>query len=297
MKVSVVIPAFNAEATLSDCLRAVKAQAFPSDEYEVIVVDDGSTDDTARIASAFGCRVISQENRGAPSARNRGLAAAAATWVAFTDADCIPSRSWLRWLVPASEDDAVDAVAGRTLGYESRSPAARYVDLSGGLDAQRHLDHPVFPFAPSGNVLYRRSTLERVGGFEARYSTYDACDLHLRLRQAGADRVRFEPRALVLHRHRVGWSGYYRQQRGYGYGLGQFTWRHRDKVSWSFRREAAQWSKIALYGAQVLWPGRADAVLCRRGRFVKALAQRIGFDQAYYSARERSRWENGACGG
>src|SRR3546814_5363267 len=103
--------------------------------------------------------------------------------------------------------------AGRTLGFRSATPAARYVDLAGGLDAERHLTHPTWPFAPSGNLLYRTSALRAIGGFDERFSAYDACDLYTRL-HPGAGAFVFVPNALVLHAHRATWAEFFRQQIG-----------------------------------------------------------------------------------
>ena len=294
MRVSVVVPAHDAEATLGQCLRALASQSLPADQYELIVVDDGSTDGTVDVARGFDITLVQQSRRGAPAARNAGLQAARAEWVAFTDADCLPTRSWLRALHDAvskdGDDDPPYGVAGKTAGYPSDAPASRFVDLSGGLDAERHLAHPRFPFAVSGNLMYRRSALQEVGGFDERYATYEACDLHVRLRRAHGDSFRYEPRAVVLHHHRPTWRTYWSQQRGYGRGLAQFTWHYRDEVPWSPVRELRAWARVAGRGLQAALPASGDAALVRRGLFVKDLAQRLGFVRTYWSRAERARW-------
>lgn len=293
MRVSVVIPAYNAEATLGECLRALAHQSLPAGDYEVILVDDGSRDATAEIARSAGVQLIAQRNRGAPAARNRGIEIAKCPWIAFTDADCIPSRGWLAALLAAVERDSAESpvgAAGRTLGHDSHSRAARFVDLSGGLDAEHHLSHPRFPFAPSCNLLYRKDLMERAGGFDERFHTYDACDLHTRLVRLADGPMRLAPRAVVLHRHRQDWRGYFRQQRGYGYGFGQFAWRHRDAIEWPIGRELSEWGRLARQGVLAALPGHDDERLLHRGRFAKALAQRLGFVAAYYARRERRRW-------
>lgn len=293
MKASVVIPVYNSEDTLAACLHGLRAQDFPQGQYEVIVVNDGSSDNSAAVAAGFDVRLLEQDNQGAPAARNLGLSNAQGDWVAFTDADCIPSRSWLSSLVKA-----VDAIgggtalgaAGRTVGYSSTHEAARFVDLMGGLDAERHLSHPTFPFAPSANVMYRRSILEEIGGFDPRYCAYDACDLHARALRAQNGPFPYVGHALVLHRHRPSWKAYWKQQHNYGRGLAQFMWKHRTEVDWPLSRELAAWGQVAASGMQACWPGSDDSAIRRRGIFVKALAQRLGFDSTYWSSMERSRW-------
>ncbi len=291
VRVSVVVPFFNAKATLSSCLAALSAQSLARDDYERIAVDDGSTDGGDGIVEAGGARLIRQSNGGAAAARNAGIAAARGTWVAFTDADCLPSRGWLHALLEAVSTDKISlGAAGMTLGYQSQTPAARYVDLTGGLDAERHLAHERFPFAPSANVMYRRDALEKVGRFDSRFHAYEACDLHTRLRESLGGSFVFAPRALVLHRHRDSWKRYWNQQRGYGRGLGQFYLRYRDRIDWTTSRELAAWIGLLQLGLAACRPGDGDDALARRGTFVKTLAQRVGFVGSYWSRAERARW-------
>src|SRR5262245_7855555 len=103
LDVSVVIPVYNGASTLAACLTALESQSLPRPRFEIIVVDDGSTDETASIAAAFPVRLVRRTNGGAPAARNSGLREATGAWVAFTDADCIPSRGWLAHLMGAVE--------------------------------------------------------------------------------------------------------------------------------------------------------------------------------------------------
>jgi len=296
LRLSVVIPVYNGALTVADCLRGVLSQTLPAEEYAVIVVDDGSTDSTASVVKDFRVQLVTQPHRGAAAARNRGLSEARGEWVAFTDADCIPSRGWLRALLQAvDEQDAIPPVlgaAGRVIGYQSTASAARFVDLAGGLDAERHLAHPTFPFAPSGNVMYRREAMRTAGGFDARYAAYEACELHTRLLRlhGGAFHFPFAPAAVVLHRHRASWPEYWRQQVGYGRGYAQFLLHHRDQLPWSPWRELRAWGHVALQGFAACWPARGDRSLIRRGTFIKGVAQRTGFVTTYWTRRERARW-------
>ena len=289
MRVSVVVPAFNAAATLGECLGALIGQSLARGDYEIIVVDDGSSDATREIAAASGVVVIGQPNQGPASARNRGIAAASAPWVAFTDADCVPSRRWLAELLAAVEGDPEQPIgaAGRTIGHGSNSAAAHFADLSGALDAEPHLAHPRFPFAPSCNLLYRRDLLQRVGGFDVRFSSYEACDLHTRLVRLDAGPMRRSPRAVVLHRHRSDWSAYFRQQRSYGRGYAQFVGKYRSEIGWSLLRELHEWARVLRLLVPAISPGDGDLAVMRRGALLKALGQRLGFVSAFYFRKAR----------
>jgi GT2 family glycosyltransferase len=159
-----------------------------------------------------------------------------------------------------------------------------------GLDAATYLRHPVFPFAPSDNLMYRRAYLIGVGGFDPRYATYDACDLHTRLLARYTGPFEYEPQALVLHRHRASWKAYWRQQYSYGIGYAQFLIAHRDRAQWRFRHQAAALASVARNAALALLPASGDAKVLRRGSFVRAAAQHAGFLRTYYNPMERRRW-------
>ncbi len=292
LRVSVVVPVHNGGPDLSACLVALTRQSLAPGDYEIIVVDDGSSDGSAALAEGLGVRVIRQRQMGAPAARNAGLRAAGGDWVAFTDADCVPSRRWLEHLLTAvTGRPEIVGAAGTTTGLGSDSPAARFVDLTGGLDPARYLAHAKWPFAPTANLMYRRDVALAAGGFDERYAAYDACDLHTRLRPAPGCFV-LAPRALVLHRHRPSWGRYFRQQRNYGRGLAQFCLCHRGEVGWTVLTELRAWGRLALSFAAACRGGRDDDALVRRGSFLKDLAQRLGFVPTFWSPAERRRWRD-----
>jgi GT2 family glycosyltransferase len=138
--------------------------------------------------------------------------------------------------------------------------------------------------------MYRRSALLAAGGFDDRYVSYEACELHQRLREDQRGEFYFVPRAVVLHRHRSSWRGYIRQQFNYGRGMGQFYWHQRSKIGWTLGRELSAWMDLMRAAAAALTPGSGDHSLVRRGMFLKQLAQRLGFDLVYWNRRERGRW-------
>lgn len=156
MRVSVVIPARDAEAMIGRTVAAVMSQELDG-SFEVLVVDDGSTDATARIAREAGARVVSNETALGPAdARNAGVAASSAPLIAFTDADCVPAAGWLRAGVAALEE--ADLVQGR-------------VEPEPGV-AVGPFDHVITVRDETGlyetaNLFVRREWFDRVGGFRA----------------------------------------------------------------------------------------------------------------------------------
>jgi glycosyltransferase involved in cell wall biosynthesis len=286
-KISVVIPAFNAEITIADAVRAVMTQPLLPGTFECIVVDDGSTDRTAEFAKKAGAVVIRlSRNVGIAAARNAGIEQARGNWIAFTDADCVPSRRWLNLILAEAEkvDASIIAIAGKILGLNSQTPAARFVDLIGGLDAETYLQHATAPWATSSNVAYRRENLQAIGGFDAALKSYESADLQLRLQARFGGRISYLPAALVLHRHRATWRSFWKQQRGYGIGYAQFILKHSDRWSWSIQNEMDAWRRIATNAAQACL-ARGDKSLVHRGWCIKLLAQRVGFLSEYFSHR------------
>lgn len=290
-RLSVVIPAFNAESSIAEAVRAVLAQPVQAGAFECIVVDDGSRDRTSEAAQRAGARVVRlPENCGPSAARNAGIEQARGEWIAFTDADCVPSRRWLPALLEAAQRAGRPtlALAGRTVGLDSKSPAARFMDLTGALDAEVYMRHGAMPWAPSCNLAYRRADLLAVGGFAPGFRDYETPELHWRLTQRFGGEILRLPLAVVMHRHRPTWRGFFRQQMKYGRGYGHFFLRHADHWPWSFRRETAAWGRLFYLAVRAV-AGWGEPGLVRRGLFLKHAAQRLGFAQTFYSPRWRRR--------
>jgi len=98
--ISVIIPVYNAEKLIADCLIALLNQNIDFSKYEIIVVDDGSSDNTAKIVEIFkDVQLIIQKNRGPAAARNEGVRHAKGDIVVFTDSDCIPNKNWIEQMI------------------------------------------------------------------------------------------------------------------------------------------------------------------------------------------------------
>ncbi len=196
---AVVVATFDRAAYLDRLLDALAAQE-EAPPFEVVVVDDASTDRTpsvlaerAATTTAFTLVTIRQEqNRGPAAARNRGWRAARAPVVCFTDDDCIPSPGWLAALVSAIEGGA-DIAQGRTEPMVAQRPARGPFSMTLERTAEDG-------FYETANIAYRREWLERVGGFdeEFRYPYGGDTDLAWRARKAGASTT-FVDAALAEH--------------------------------------------------------------------------------------------------
>ena len=192
-RVSVVVPAHNRPELLEKLLESLAGQTLSSEDFEVIVVDDGSSPPIfAPPGTRLSVRVLRNEpGRGPAAARNRGWHAADGQLVAFTDDDCIPSSGWLEQLLQAWDATASRIVQGRTEPEEPDRvrPSSRTMEIGGTTG-----------FFETCNIAYPRAMLREIGGFDEGFKR--ACgedvDLGLRAVDAGAEVV-FAPGALVRH--------------------------------------------------------------------------------------------------
>jgi glycosyltransferase involved in cell wall biosynthesis len=226
-RVTVVVPVCNGASTLEACLTALEAQDYPRDRYDVLVVDNGSTDGTVRIAQRIGAQVrFETRTRSSYAARNRGLACARGEWVAFTDADCVPARDWLTKLMAETADPSVGGVAGRVVAHQPSTVLERFAERRRQVSQDASMACRFLPYAITANVAYRRSVLEALGGFDERLTSGGDADLAWRLQQSGRGTLRFNRDAVVAHKHRDRLGALIRQHRLYGYGTARLYARY-----------------------------------------------------------------------
>ncbi len=215
-KVSVVVCCFNGDRTLPACLDSLEALRYP--DYEMILVDDGSTDATARIAARHPkvrC-VRHAQNLGLSMARNSGLAAATGEIVAFLDADCRADEDWLHYLVGDLLANDFAGIGGPNLLPPEDSPVAAAVMVSPGGPAHVMLTDRLAEHIPGCNMAFFKRVLTELGGFDPVFRRAgDDVDLCWRLQQAGF-KIGFSPAAFVWHYRRSTVREYLKQQYGYG---------------------------------------------------------------------------------
>jgi glycosyltransferase involved in cell wall biosynthesis len=195
--VTVVIPALNEARVIGDCLRALNDQTYPRKRFEVVIVDNGSTDDTAKIAQQSGATVMHVAERSAYVARNAAIRATTGDYLAFTDADCVPAVRWIDELIAAESREQTGVVAGH-IDYRMSfdSLGNRMLIASRDRDVIR-ANVCIHRCAPTGNVLIRRQLFEKHGLFcEAAYGSDIA--MSKRLSGLGHPPV-FAPEAVVVH--------------------------------------------------------------------------------------------------
>jgi len=219
---SVIIPARNEAGTIARLVRAVLDQAPPDWHIEVLVVDDGSTDDTAPVARTAGARVLELGARpggGNPAVgRNRGAMAAHGEILIFLDADCLPAPRWLPRLLAGHEAGAT--VVGGALDLPvGLSPMARCDYYCGWYHVHSRRPAGDVPNHPPGNLSVRREAFVATTGFtEQQPVAYAHEELAWQaeiLRRGG--RVVFDPAAIVYHYNRPGFRNLLRRNYRWGF--------------------------------------------------------------------------------
>jgi GT2 family glycosyltransferase len=230
--------------------------------YEVIVVNDGSTDTTASIAHEYPFRVISTENRGLSSARNLGLEAATGEIVAYTDDDAHPDPQWLKYLAATFMNTSHAGVGGPNIAPRDDGLIAECVANAPGGPIHVLLNDSEAEHIPGCNMAFRKAALQEIGGFDPQYrAAGDDVDVCWRIQQKGWT-LGISPAAVVWHHRRNSVRDYWKQQQGYGKAESLLEGKWPEKynaaghLSWAGR----------LYGK-----GLSQAIVLRRGKIYQGI--------------------------
>jgi glycosyltransferase involved in cell wall biosynthesis len=280
LELSVIIPCHNEAATLPHQLDALARQSWDG-TWEVIVVDNASTDDTADTARAHvglsgRLRVVdARASKGVPYARRAGVEASSARSVAFCDGDDIVEEGWLAALGTALRDQPI--VTGETNVDVINPP---------GLARSRGTRKPGAPPLFAGVVFTRgnnhgmwRSVWDELDGFDENFRGLEDVEFGLRAHAAGY-RVHFEPAAIVHYRYRDEWRALWRQAKFYGGSVPRLA-RRAEELGLTPPRRLAGWRSWA-------WLVINTPLLVRRSirpRWVWTLGTRLGVLRGAIAAR------------
>ncbi len=278
-RISVVVCSYNGARTLRECLAGVRKLEYP--DFEVIVVDDGSTDATSAIARQFDVRLIRTKNMGLSHARNLGWQAAAGEIVAYIDDDAYPDPRWLTYLAAAFMGTSDAGVGGPNLAPPGDGPIADCVANTPGGPVHVLLSDREAEHIPGCNMAFRRAALEAIGGFDEQFRIAgDDVDVCWRLRHRGWT-LAFSPSAVVWHHRRNSAWRFWKQQLSYGRAeaLLERKWPHNyngtGQITWAGR----------LYGK-----GRPDALALGRGRIYHGVWGFAPFQSLYEPAPSMLGW-------
>lgn len=287
---SVIVPTYQRPAALERCLDALGAQTLGRDRFEVIVVDDGSTEPpraaVARAAASFDVRLIEQANAGPAAARNSGARAARGDYVVFTDDDCRPDPEWLRAIDQAVAQHPGCAIGGRVvnaLRHGLYSTASQL--LVEFLYDYFNVDRSSGRFFITSNLALPVREFERIGAFDVSFpfaaaEDRDLCD---RWREAGLAMV-YCDEAVVHHEHSLALRSFCRQHFNYGRGA---YYLHRARARRGEARLRVEPPNF--YARLVGYPfGRAEGTRAVALSALMALSQGV-YVGGYVAERVRSR--------
>ena len=214
--ISVIIPVYNEQTAIVRCLDSLQAIEYSDDKFEVIVVDNNSTDATARIIKRYPVTYLCETRRGSYAARNSGVKIAQGDILAFTDADCVVNPNWLQEIEQSFSHAGLDAVLGSCGGINGNLWAEfaehdyeKFVEIAS--DNSRYLRH-----LNTRNCAVRTRAFSHVGGFDARLHNSGDEEFGTRLHDAGY-RITFVPAVRVNHINPTRLDVIMRQRRKQGY--------------------------------------------------------------------------------
>lgn len=227
--VSIVVPVYNGERTIEKCIKSLLNIEYPKENYEIIIVDNNSTDTTVEIVKKYPVKLLHEKKQSSYAARNFGVKNAKGEIVAFADADCIADKGWLRQLVKNFKDEAIAGVGGEILAYTPENIIERY-SVKSNILSQKNFFEFVFvnlkmPFIATANAAYKKEILKEIGLFDDSFTSGGDVDLAWRITFKGY-KIVYEPKALIYHWHRTTLYGLFRQFFRYGEGQPKLFKKH-----------------------------------------------------------------------
>jgi len=242
LSVSVVVPSYNSAATLASAIKAIINQDFKT--LEIIIVDDGSVDQTREVVQSFSnVRYVYQDNAGPAAARNTGAKEAAGDLIFFTDADCVPRPDWLSQSIEHFKDENIAVVAGSYGIANPKNILARCIHHE--ILYRHHHLMPIHPKAfGSYNFGIRKRIFEEVGGFEESYcqASGEDNDLSYKLIKMG-HKIYFEKDSLVDHQHTTSIKKYLKEQYCHGFWRAKMYLQHPSMIKgddYTFYKDALE---------------------------------------------------------
>lgn len=286
-RVSVIVAARNGAAFLPFLFNALSEQTAPSTWFELIVVDDGSDDETAELVRgcAFARLVQPNGHVGLPAARNLGISEARGQIVALTDADCIPEPTWVMDGLVSFASDEVDMIAGGiTVPLGERPSIATLLDSSRFFDQELAIERG---FGIGANLWVRREVFARVGMFNEQLAAYggDDDDFGQRATAAGS-RLAYAPNVNVFHPPRERGRDLARKAYRLGYSMaaqrrvavGMPRGAPRLFLNWKMWLPRRRIYRVERLNDRGVYPGRREQALLLAGQYLYVQMPRVAGD-------------------
>ena len=216
-RATVIVPTYNGATRIARCLRSLLPQTAGSN-VDILVIDDGSTDDTTEVCRGFtGVRVISQRNAGPAAARNLGAREARGTVLLFTDDDCVPFPNWVEAMLAPFEDPAVVGVKG-VYRTQQLQVTARFVQIEYEDKYRIMAGQPSIDFIDTYSAGFVRERFLELGGYDTSFPVACAEDVELSFRMSSRGwLMKFNPAAIVYHSHPDKPLQYFRKKYKFAY--------------------------------------------------------------------------------
>ena len=223
--VSVIIPAHNEEDTIGECLTSLEKLDYPSGKLEIIIINDGSNDNTKNVITDFDQKLhfvlLETDGVGPSKARNMGLDCASGEYTAFIDADCAVDKDWLNELLEGFISEDMAGVGGSQISPVDATEFEKKVHvflssmhfvseyMKGG-DSIKIVQH-----VASCNAIYKTNVIREVFGFDEQLWPGEDVDLDYRITHKGY-KIAYNPKAIVMHHRPKNLKGFYNMMKRYG---------------------------------------------------------------------------------
>jgi len=201
IKVSVIVPFYNSERYIKRCMEGLLQQSYPREQYEILMIDNNSTDTSAEMVRQYpGIRLLAESKQGAYAARNRGLQGAKGEVIAFIDADCVPSHDWLHEIMLAMEQPDLSIV----LGQREFIGDSILLSMFAAYEDEKH--HYVFNsgkkelyYGHTNNMAVKKKLFDELGPFVELAQGGDTIFVRQSVNQYSCEVVQYCPRIQVRH--------------------------------------------------------------------------------------------------
>ncbi len=230
LKYSIIIPIYNSLTTIERCLDSLLLLDYPKEQYEVVLVDNGSTDGTLEVMQKYPFRIVHETKKNSFSARNCGIRNSSGQIVVLTDSDCVVDPGWLKGFDKSFENETIMACGGRIESYPPANIIEEFPKYTRTHDNKINIQHaPIFlPWIDTANAAYRRRVFDTIGLFDdIHFDVTGDVDMGWRTSLHGY-KIDYSDDAFVQHINRGSLKALIKQYEQYGYTPVRFKKKYKN---------------------------------------------------------------------